>query len=77
MSRLSILILGANVREDVNRSGVCEQIEVPARSPARKVLRQSKILLQVRISERMCEQVGVFEVLKCTKISSQESVEAV
>ena len=44
------------------------------RSPARKVSRQSKILTQERISERMCEQIGVVEV---HPISSVESVEAV
>ena len=40
------------------------------RSEARKVSRQSKIVTQERISERMCEQTGVVEVLY---ISSQDS----
>ena len=44
------------------------------RSHAKKVSRQSTIALQERISESMCEQIGVVEV---PKISNQESVEAV
>ena len=43
-------------------------------SQVRTVSRQSYIVAQERISERICEQIGVVEV---PKISSQESVEAV
>ena len=55
------------LRRCVIRSGL---LKCP-RSQARTVLRQSKLFPQERISERMCEQIGVVEVPKGKCGSSQ------
>ena len=52
---------------------MCEKIEVPRISSWESVA-TFKIVLEEQICERMCEHIGVIEVLK---ISSQESVDAV